>query len=225
MPVEHLVAGSFLIEACGLGVVIMARYGARRAYERLEQAAAEFAADMTSEKLAVDLLGCAERDYAIHEGHPPRCDFARKRIFLANPDSRTFRACYEAAHEVGHAVAGPGWWGMRRRLWWLLFGLCGAVCAVAGFAGWRWLSVVAVPFIVSTVADGYLREARACRWAAEMLAGRPVWVPVRGLVERWARVCRLFVFVEELAWATFFAGGMALCYGVGVSLREFLEVI
>lgn len=225
MPVERLVVGCFLAQACGLEAVIMARYGARKAYEKPEQAAVEFMADVTSKELAVDLLGRAGRDYGIQEGRPPQCDFARKRIFLANPDSGSFRACCEAAHEVGHAVAGPGWWGTKRHLWWLAFGLCSAACAAAGFAGWWWVSAAAVPFIVSTVADGYLREVRACRWAAEMLAGRPVWVPVRGLVERWARVCRLFVFVEELAWATFFAGGMALCYGAGVSLREFLEVI
>lgn len=108
MPVERLVVGSFLVQACGLGAVVVARYRARKAYEKVEQAAVEFVAPMTSKELAVDLLGHAGRDYGIYEGRPPRCDFARKRIFLSNPDSRSFQACYEAAHEVGHAVAGPG---------------------------------------------------------------------------------------------------------------------
>lgn len=107
----------------------------------------------------------------------------------------------------------------------MIFAVCGAACAVAGFAGRWWLSVAAVLFILSTAADGYLREARASQWAVLALAGRSGWARMRGLVEGWCRVSCRFVLVEELAWAVFVGGGMALCYGVGVLLREFLGVV
>jgi len=99
------------------------------------------------------------------------CDFARRQVVLSWwPEARTALALFEAAHEAGHAVLGPGLFGARRRLVMLAAGGAFLGCLTAGIAGAGWLALAVSCLWFGLVEGDWLRgELRTTRFAREKL--------------------------------------------------------
>lgn len=132
---------------------------------------------MTCREFAEALLKESGFDYEVFtdgSDTPARCDWKKKRLYLSySSNNRSLPAVFQAAHEVGHAVHAPTFFGRHPHVFW---GVYLAALLVSVFGGWTgnlasWrlvLSLMGTLFLFRTL-DFWFDELRAIRYARSRL--------------------------------------------------------
>lgn len=184
-------------------------------YAQLEKEASGVFFDLPNHLLARNLLDAAGRgDYGIaYVPGGARCDFRSKTVCLGRPPGdRSFRAVFEAAHEVGHVVLGPAFWSADPRRWAAAWAAWLGGSFLAGWFGFLWPAFLLCLLPPSGAYFFWKAESAASAWAVDAL----LWFPAGRRAARFLRR-RLCI---DLCWQAAAAAGWVACF-VGLTVLVF----